>query len=292
VSFSYPQGVNSAVRELCGGVPPGGNLRKPTPRGSGGAAHRRVRCPDVCTVLLRFTPGGSWPLLLAAVRDEFADRSWDPPAAHWPSLSPELFGGRDRVAGGTWLAVRRARPAVAAVLNGAFLPVPADRTRPSRGGLPLAVLAGTPAPDRDALLAYDGFHLILGTPDQVIVWSWDGVASTRTELIPGDHIVVNRGVDTVEDPLVPHFAPRLAHLPPVMPHAGADTLTAWDGWVDLLRGDDLAPDDPRALLVRHEHAGRVYASTSASLVAVGHDGGARFDFTATPHAPAWSTVLG
>jgi transport and Golgi organization protein 2 len=250
----------------------------------------------VCTVLLRFTPGSPWPLLMAAVRDEFADRSWDPPAAHWPSVSPELMGGRDRTAGGTWLAVRRYRPAVAAVLNGVRLPMPPGGGRPSRGGLPLAVLTGSPALDTEALAGYDGFHLILGTPEEVIVWSWDGLRSVRTELAPGDHIVVNLGVDTVDDDLVPHFAPRLAALPSVAPHSDLDTTdrdsyAAWDGWVDLLRGDGLAPDDPRALIVRHEHAGRTYASTSASLVAVGHDGGVRFDFTATPQSPAWFPVL-
>jgi uncharacterized protein with NRDE domain len=58
----------------------------------------------MCTVLLRFRPGRRWPLLVAAVRDEFLERPWDPPAAHWPR--PTIIGGRDRTAGGTWLAAR------------------------------------------------------------------------------------------------------------------------------------------------------------------------------------------
>jgi hypothetical protein len=87
----------------------------------------------------------------------------------------------------------------------------------------------------------------------------------------------------------------LAALPSVAPHSDLDTTdpdsyAAWDGWVDLLRGDGLAPDDPRALIVRHEHEGRIYASTSASLVGVRHDG-VRLDFTATPQTPAWFPVL-
>ncbi|HZD97636.1 MAG TPA: NRDE family protein, partial [Micromonosporaceae bacterium] len=69
----------------------------------------------MCTVLLRRSPGARWPILLAAVRDEFTGRAWDPPAAHWPE-EPSIFGGRDRLAGGTWLAVDRDRPAVAALL--------------------------------------------------------------------------------------------------------------------------------------------------------------------------------
>src|SRR5438874_9866072 len=115
----------------------------------------------MCTVLLRFTPGSATPLVLGAVRDEFVDRAWDPPAAYW---GDRLLGGRDRTAGGTWLAADPDRPAVAAVLNGVRLPPPEDGTRPSRGGLPLAVLRGEPLPEPATLRRFDGFHLVLGTP--------------------------------------------------------------------------------------------------------------------------------
>src|SRR5947209_11609771 len=81
----------------------------------------------MCTVLLRFAPGTPRPLLLGAVRDEFVERAWDPPGAHW---GDRLLGGRDRTAGGTWLAVDPDRPAVAAVLNGVRRPPPEDGTRP------------------------------------------------------------------------------------------------------------------------------------------------------------------
>jgi len=74
----------------------------------------------MCTVLLRLTPDGRWPVLLGAIRDEFADRPWDAPGAHWRGPWSALVGGRDRTAGGTWLAVDPSsdRPAVAALLNG------------------------------------------------------------------------------------------------------------------------------------------------------------------------------
>jgi len=75
----------------------------------------------MCTVLLRFAPGTAQPLILGAVRDEFMDRPWDPPAAHWPS-APGVIGGRDRQAGGTWLAVAPGSRSVAALLNGVPLP--------------------------------------------------------------------------------------------------------------------------------------------------------------------------
>jgi Transport and Golgi organisation 2 len=240
-------------------------------------------------VLLRFAPATAWPLLLAAVRDEFVDRSWDPPAAHWVASAPRLVGGRDRTAGGTWLAVRPDPPGVAAILNGVHVPPPAYGSRPSRGGLPLTALTDPSPLDGGDFASYDGFHLLRGTPERVEVWSWDGASARRVELSPGDHILVNAGVDTVDDPLVPHFAPLLAAVPTPDPRPGRPLEQAWGAWPQLLAGDGLAPDDPRALLVRREFAGRVYGSTSASLVAIGSTA-VRFDFTGTPQHPHWQEV--
>lgn len=260
----------------------------------------------MCTVLLRFqpevlrepAPEGSpdrrWPLLVAAVRDEFLDRPWDPPAAHWPE-HPSIVGGRDRTAGGTWLAVDTAQPAIAAVLNGVRQPPSA--ARPSRGNLPLAALTGTLPESFDG---YDGFHLIHGTGSAVVVWSWDGTNLDRHDLTPGNHIIVNDGVDAVLDPLVPHFAPLLSALPSPSLH-GPTTQAAWGPWVELLRGDGLALDDPRALLLYkqlqgtepglEQFAGRVYGSGSLALVGIGPTG-VRYDFTPTPLTPAWHPILG
>lgn len=228
-------------------------------------------------------------MLLGAVRDEFLRRPWDPPAAYWSAGSGPLVGGRDEITNGTWLAVRPDRPAVAAVLNGARLPVPASGARPSRGPLPLRVLAGDGVPDGAELADYDGFHLLLATRERVDVWSWDGVALVARELAPGDHIIVNLGVDAAADPLVPHFAPLLAATPTAAPAPGQPTAMAWPGWVELLRGDGLDFDDPRALIERREFNGQVYGSSSAALVALGASG-VRYDFTADPAHPDWREI--
>jgi hypothetical protein len=238
----------------------------------------------MCTVLLRFAPGNAWPLLLAAVRDEFVDRTWDPPGRYWED---RLLGGRDRAAGGTWLAVDPLRPGVAAVLNGARLPVPAGVSRPTRGTLPLDALRSRPP--RPA--GYDGFHLVRGTPDQVRVWSWDGQELVDLSLRPGDHIIVNRGVGRDDQPVVAHFLPLLAAAADPGPTIGGSTVDFWGDWVRLLAGDRLDPADPRALLVGRSVAGRAYASTSASLVAV-RPGEVRYDFCAAPVGPSrWSRVV-
>lgn len=200
----------------------------------------------MCTVLLRFAPGRAWPLLLAAVRDEFVDRAWDLPGAHW---GDRILGGRDRTAGGTWLAVDPDRPAVAAVLNGKRLPPPPDGVRPSRGALPVAALRGEPLPD--ALPRFDGFHLVLATATSVRLWTWDGTGITDRLLEPGDHLIVNDGVDLREP----------------------------------LPGNDLSP-----YLVDVTYRGRRYASTSTSLVVL-HGTGVTYDFNPSPRDPsAWYRV--
>ena len=230
----------------------------------------------MCTVLLRFEPGAPWPLLLAAVRDEFAERAWDPPARHWDGPAARLIGGRDRTAGGTWLAVDPDGPAVAAILNGVRLPPPVGGPRPSRGALPLRVL------DEDLdFSGYDGLHLVRATPTAVDVWSWDGATLITTRLQPGDHILVNEGVNAASDPLVPHFRPLLAAARSPDPRPGLPTSDAWGDWLGVLGGDGLPPTDPRALLVQVEFEGRVYGSTSASLVALGQTG-VRYDFCPDP----------
>lgn len=246
----------------------------------------------MCTVLLRFQPGSPWPVLAAAVRDEFADRPWDPPGHHWEGPWSHLLGGRDRTAGGTWLAVdpSRDRPAMAALLNGVRRPLPAEPPRPTRGTLALEVLTSGRVPDADSLPGYDGFHLVLATLTQVDVWSWDGETLDHQHLTPGDHIVVNLGVNAADDPLVPHFEPLLSALPSPLLTVASPTPVAWEPWTDLLAGDGLDPADPRALLVHRELDGRTYASTSASLVALSTDG-VRYDFSGTPTDPeAWYEV--
>ena len=49
----------------------------------------------MCTVVLLIRPSCSWPLMLAANRDEMLDRVWDPPAAYWPD-QPGVIAGLGR----------------------------------------------------------------------------------------------------------------------------------------------------------------------------------------------------
>src|SRR5258708_27870090 len=133
----------------------------------------------MCTAVLSVEPG--LPVLIAGVRDELADRAWEPPGQHWPGY-PGLTGGRDLLAGGTWLAVSQQARRVACVLNGIGQQAPAA-TRLSRGILPLRAAAGEPL-DPGALANLDPFRLLTAEPGLAAPQSWEGRPPRRAARPP------------------------------------------------------------------------------------------------------------
>jgi Transport and Golgi organisation 2 len=248
----------------------------------------------MCTAIVSIEPGA--PVLLAGVRDEMVDRAWEPPARHWPD-HPGLIGGRDLLAGGTWLALAPAARRVACVLNAPGRMAP-EASRRTRGVLPL--LAAEDAKlDRSELDRFDPFHLLFAEPGAAVVWSWDGEHLAERELDAGLHVVVNSGLDTAagdgrdhERARIAHFMPRLRAAARPSPGPDGTTAEAWGAWLPLLNGDGLAIDDTRTLIVRRDlGSGRIWGTTSISLVALG-PAGVRYEFTAAPGDPhAWYRVF-
>lgn len=262
----------------------------------------------MCTALLSIEPG--LPVLLVGVRDELMDRAWEPPARHWPDL-PDVIGGRDLQAGGTWLAVSPAHLRASCVLNGRGQLAP-PAARRSRGVLPLDAVAGTSI-DKDAAANTDPFHLLTVEPGRAILQSWDGELLTERELGPGLHFAVNSGLaaDLLAPPAHPeagaaengraHELARIAHFLPKLqaaarPSPGVRTAeqsvrAAWGEWFPLLNGDGLSTADDRALIVRRDLGdGRIWGTTSISLVTL-TPAGLRYDFTDRPGDPAsWYSV--
>lgn len=282
----------------------------------------------MCTAVLSIEPG--LPVLLAGIRDELIDRAWQPPGRHWPQY-PGLIGGRDLLAGGTWLAVAPQERRIACVLNGRGT-MAASRTRRSRGVLPLQSAAGEPL--RESTLAqFDPFHLLSAEPGRAIMASWDGEQLTERELGPGLHFVVNSGLASdllaASDPRGPgrpgrteqperpertvrpeqpegqapngrerelariaYFLPRFQAANRPAPQPGGPASRAWGAWLPLVDGDGIGPDDPRALIVRRDLPdGRTWGTTSISLVALSRHA-LRYDFASTPGDPAgWQLVI-
>jgi uncharacterized protein with NRDE domain len=171
----------------------------------------------VCTVIVSVRPGR---VLLAANRDERLDRAWDPPAAFWPGIA----GGRDRAAGGTWMAVNR-HGVVATVLNRLGTLGPADGKR-SRGELPLLALAhptarlAAQAIERTDAGQWRGFNMVLADPRGAVFVRGTGEGRPEARALPDGVWVV-----TAYDPNDLDSARTARHLPQF--RAAPATPDAW-----------------------------------------------------------------
>jgi hypothetical protein len=236
----------------------------------------------VCTVIILSRPGAAWPTLIAANRDERLDRAWDPPGAWWPD-HPDVIGGRDRTAGGTWMAVNRAG-VMAAVLNrpGSLGPAPGKR---SRGELPLLALAEAPsaaaAARRIAALPageWRPFNLVLA--DHRGGSFLRGTGAGRPEALPlpaGVTMVTAHDPNDLASPRTRRHLPRFRAAPPPAPERGD-----WAAWEALLADDGHEGGMAEALRVPPVGG---FGTVSASLVALGA-GGAIWRFAAGPAGEA------
>jgi hypothetical protein len=150
---------------------------------------------------------------------------------------------------------------------------------------------------------FDPFHLLIAEPGMAALSSWDGEHLTERRLPAGLHIVVNSGLGdsppadsppagrAEELARIAHFEPRLRRAVRPDPRPGRPVAQAWGAWLPLLNGDGIGAEDPRALIVRRDlGAGRIWGTTSISLVALSPDG-VRYDFTGTPgDRAAWYPV--
>jgi hypothetical protein len=262
----------------------------------------------MCTVVVSLQPDAPVPLLLLGVRDEFTGRPWQRPARHWEAAEwAPLIGGLDEQAGGTWLAVHPGQSRVGCILNGRGEFAPPDRRR-SRGELPLRAAAEGQAALKelaqapDTLARYDPFYLVCADLAAVLVLGWDGVTAELTELGPATHVLTNAGhmyppgPDNLQKPpdeKAAWFGPKFAaRRPSGDPDPATAVAGAWDDWLALAAGDGLAATEPGAIIVRRVLPdGRVYGSTSVTLVALAADGRLRYDFQPDPSDPAtWYSV--
>ena len=237
----------------------------------------------MCTVVVSIGRNSAWPLLLAANRDERLDRPARPPACHWPD-HPDVIGGFDVLAGGTWLALNRSG-VVAAVLNrlGSLGPQPGKR---SRGELPLLALHHHSAAAAIAALEpldaadWRSFNLIVA--DRKNTYYLRGTGHGRIYvrvLAPGVHLVTARDPDDMSSPRVARNLPRFKAAPTPNP-------PDWSTWPTLL-ADSTPPMDASINITPFSGFGTV----SSALVGLGEAGRTMFMSTdAPPHAGPFSEV--
>lgn len=234
----------------------------------------------MCTVILLRQPGKAWPLLLAANRDERIDRPWDPPGPHWPDRRG-VIGGRDRSAGGTWMAVNRAG-VVATVLNrpGSLGPAPGKR---SRGELPLIALDQANANDAAAAIAaldagaWRPFNMVIADAWNAYFVCGLGSGQATSEALPeGVSMVTAHDPNDLTSPRIARHLPRFIAAPAPDPSLGD-----WASWAVLLGDDGYGPEIGRAeaLNVPPEDG---FGTVSASLLAAASGGALAWRFAAGP----------
>jgi hypothetical protein len=200
----------------------------------------------MCTLIILRRPGHHWPLLLAANRDEMADRPWRPPARHWPDR-PEVIGGLDELAGGTWCGLND-DGVVAAVLNRINTLGPSPGLR-SRGELPLEALDHAEAHAAATALidlnpeAYRPFNLFVGDAGEAF-WirlrERTPASAPRIDVfeIPeGFSMITAYDRNDMHSPRIRRYLPRFRAAAVPDPDSGE-----WSAWSALLGGRDHEPE--------------------------------------------------
>ncbi len=223
----------------------------------------------MCTIVILRMPHAVWPIVVAANRDEMTGRPWQPPARHWPDR-PEVVGGLDSLAGGSWLAVNEAG-VVAAVLNRHGTLGPAEGRR-SRGDLVLEALDhGDAAAAAQALAhlnprAYRPFNLVVvDDRDAFCLYHRDDTGRQAIEvaaLPEGLSLITAFDRNDCADPRIRSYLPRFAAAPAPDPDRGD-----WGAWQALLACRDAGDAaDLRSAMCFTMPSG--FATGSSALIAL------------------------
>ena len=215
-------------------------------------------------VALRSLPG---VLCLAANRDERTNRPWQPPQLLLED--PPVFGGRDLVAGGSWLAVNLTARLVVGVSN-ARLRAPAGER--SRGELVVTLAREAGLADAAALLGeldlarYGPFNLLLADPREL----WTATNAPLPLLRREEERAIAIGNDLLTTPSRRLTEVRMA--------AGA---LAGQGYGEVLDAFAGLLADHRGLdpLCRHGHG---YGTVCSTLVALSSAGVLEYRFASGP----------
>lgn len=225
----------------------------------------------MCTLALYFQVFADYPIVVAANRDELLERPSDPPAQL--GSTPWIWGGRDRIAGGTWLGINE-HGLMAGLLNRQS-PHPPDPTRRSRGLLCLDALqyaSATQAADALANTAperYNPFTLVLSDPSATYVLHTAPRQLACRSLQPGVYLFTNLNVNDPSCPRIARLIPQFEHVaqPSSVSAENAEksvSLPAIFQQLQTLMSDHDPNQGPRNSLCLHLDG---YGTCSSSLIA-------------------------
>ena len=226
----------------------------------------------MCTLVLAWQAVADVPVVVAANRDEAADRPSEPPGLY--RTEPKAIAPRDARAGGTWIGYNEAGLFVG--ITNRWVDRAGER---SRGQLVADCLgcesAGAAVDTVDHAVAadsYAGFNLVVADADRAALLEWDGGLEV-TEFEPGVHVVVNVGADGA------------SFEPPERPEIGRQQAVNATGVRSVLSVDEGAPptaavwrEQAAAVLGDHEYGvcvhGDGFGTRSASLLELGGEAAA------------------
>jgi uncharacterized protein with NRDE domain len=228
----------------------------------------------MCTLALYLRQFEDYPLVVAANRDEHFSR----PSASPQLLStePPIFGGKDLVAGGTWLGVN-ALGLAAGIVNRRAAPAQSRETIRSRGLLCLDMLRAKDAVqarqrlEREIGPAYQPFLLLVASEETAFVAFNTGGEIKRLELEAGLQVFSNTSFTDSGGGKLDHarelFAAAAVPLEAQLKRSGARL----DSAVGILRGVLSSHDpgdhsqEPRDAICVHT-SGADYGTVSSSII--------------------------
>jgi uncharacterized protein with NRDE domain len=230
----------------------------------------------MCTLIVGFDVLGPRTVVIAANRDENPSRPSETPRVL--SDRPRIVGGRDVLSGGTWLAVRERRAAVAmlnrrespsAVVTGGGPP----RSRgllaldvaatPWREGSTLASAARERAVEAAGASRYAPFSMAFVSPEECWVMSHHGAGPDRIDRVaPGWHVLTHADLDDPHEPRTAWLLHELRGFAPESPEDAERRLLA------LLADPGAAGASAHPAVCLHE--GRM-VTVSFSLLFLGTD---------------------
>jgi len=233
----------------------------------------------MCLILFAWQSHSRYSLVVAANRDEFHSRP-TATAGFWDD-EPDLLAGRDLQAGGTWLGITRSGR-FSAITNYREPLTPGKRQEKSRGHLVRDYFQSEEHPLRYAEKlatqgdSYQGFNLLLGTPDDLSYVSNRGAGPAS--LSKGIYGLSNHLLDT-DWPKVHSGKARLQSLLQV-DHPDPEAL------LDLLADRSLTPGDMPIDMEPgrvHEHlmnhyfiVSPTYGTRSSTVLLLDHEGNVQF----------------
>lgn len=229
----------------------------------------------MCTVVVLRRPDHDWPILLAANRDEMADRPWRPPGRHWPERE-NVVAGMDELAGGTWLGVND-EGVVAGILNRRDSLGPDPRLR-TRGELVLEALDHADAVEAAKALGhldghnYRSFNMVVAD-NRDAYWlkslGPEGDGRVVVEELPaGLSMITAHDRNDPASPRIRLYLPRFEAAQTPDAESGD-----WSAWEALLAGQDFdAGSGPNEAMTVVTDYG--FATLSSSLIALPAPGSA------------------